>query len=284
MTKELTQFKYEQLDESTADFLRTKETNMREIVGRAYTELGKELYEAQQKLARQGSKYDGVFEKWYTAIGFKRQKVYDLINRYNLLRNSEEVSEIELIEDLPVSLSYEIAKPAADATPAKAQAKSEVLAGDIASLKEYRERIKELERKAEQAEQEAEVHRNLSERLAEEKEQAEQEAQAARDNLEKAKIEAEAFAKEPYGVKLGLAMYEAIEELSDWQKEYSWIITDETEFRKLIEADPNIARMFNRVDKFWQQMSEVFHTTRNKGTYSDSEEVEVIDAEYSEII
>ena len=79
-------------------------------------------------------------------------------------------------------------------------------------------------------------------------------------------------------------MYEAIEELSDWQKEYSWIITDETEFRKLIEADPNIARMFNRVDKFWQQMSEVFHTTRNKGTYSDSEEVEVIDAEYSEII
>src|SRR5690625_1330090 len=167
MTKELTQFKYEQLDESTADFLRTKETNMREIVGRAYTELGKELYEAQQKLARQGSKYDGVFEKWYTAIGFKRQRVYDLINRYNLLRNSEEVSEIELIEDLPVSLTYDIAKPSAESTPAKAQAKAEVLAGDIDTLKEYRERIKELERKAEKAKQQAEAERK--ERRSEER-------------------------------------------------------------------------------------------------------------------
>src|SRR5690625_1156090 len=147
-----------------------------------------------------------------------------------------------------------------------------------------RRQIEELKRQIKKDEEEEKVHRNLSERLAEEKEQDEQDAQAARDNLEKAKIEAEAMAKEPYGVKLGLAMYEAIEKLSEWQKEYSWIITDETEFRKLIEADPNIARMFNRVDKFWQQMSEVFHTTRNKGTYSDSEEVEVIDAEYSEII
>jgi len=283
MTKEITQFKYEQLDDSTADFLRQKESNMRQIVGKAYTELGKELYEAQQELASH-NKYEGVFVKWFRHLGYKDRTVYNLIDRYHLLQNLQNIEDSERVEDLPVSLSYEIASPSADSTPAKKQAKSEVLAGDIASLKEYRERIKELERKAEQAEQEAEVHRNLSERLAEEKEQAEQEAQAARDNLEKAKIEAEAFAKEPYGVKLGLAMYEAIEELSDWQKEYSWIITDETEFRKLIEADPNIARMFNRVDKFWQQMSEVFHTTRNKGTYSDSEEVEVIDAEYSEII
>src|SRR5690625_2016138 len=283
MTKEITQFKYEQLDESTADFLRQKESNMRQIVGKAYTELGKELYEAQQRLASH-NKYEGVFVKWCGYLGFTMKQVYRLIDRYNLLTNCQNSEQKEFLEDLPVSLAYEISGKSSESTPEKAQAKSEVLAGDIASLKEYRERIKELERKAEQAEQEAEVHRNLSERLAEEREQAEQEAQAARDNLEKAKIEAEAFAKEPYGVKLGLAMYEAIEELSDWQKEYSWIITDETEFRKLIEADPNIARMFNRVDKFWQQMSEVFHTTRNKGTYSDSEEVEVIDAEYSEII
>lgn len=282
MTKEITQFKYEQLDESTADFLRQKESNMRQIVGKAYTELGKELYEAQQELANHRN---GVFEEWYTALGFKKQSVYNYINRYKfIVQQLDDKEDIESFEELPAPLQYAVANPNAESTPEKAQAKSEVLAGDISSLKEYRERIKELERKAEQAEKEAEIHRNLSEKLAEEKEQAEQQAQAARDNLEKAKIEAEAMAKEPYGVKLGLAMYEAIEELSDWQKEYSWIITDETEFRKLIEADPNIARMFNRVDKFWQQMSEVFHTTRNKGTYSDSEEVEVIDAEYSEII
>jgi len=283
MTKEITQFKYEQLDESTADFLRQKESNMRQIVGKAYTELGKELYEAQQRLASH-NKYEGVFVKWCGYLGFTMKQVYRLIDRYNLLTNCQNSEQKEFLEDLPVSLAYEISGKSSESTPEKAQAKSEVLAGDIATLKEYRERIKELERKAEQAEQEAEVHRNLSERLAEEKEQAEQEAQAARDNLEKAKIEAEAMAKEPYGVKLGLAMYEAIEKLSEWQKEYSWIITDETEFRKLIEADPNIARMFNRVDKFWQQMANVFHTTKNKGTYSEYENTEVIDAEFSEII
>ncbi|AUJ25829.1 hypothetical protein A21D_02783 [Virgibacillus dokdonensis] len=107
----------EQLDDSTATFLRKKESNMREIVGKAYTELGRELKEAQDELSRRGSKYEGVFERWYTSIGFKRQKVYDLINRYNLLRISEEVSDV--IEDLPVSLTYEIAKPSADSTPAK---------------------------------------------------------------------------------------------------------------------------------------------------------------------
>lgn len=280
MTNEITQFNYDQLDESTADFLRQKESNMRQIVGKAYTEMGRELKEAQDELAKHGY---GCFEEWYTSMGFKRQNVYRLIERYeNLILPKWE--ERDFIETLPVTLSYEIAKPSSESTPAKAQAKAEVLAGDIATLKEYRERIKELERKAEQAEQEAELQRKLSERLAEEKEQAEQEAQAARDNLEKAKIEAEAMAKEPYGVKLGLAMYEAIEKLSEWQKEYSWIITDETEFRKLIEADPNIARMFNRVDKFWQQMANVFHSTRNKGTYSEYENTEVIDAEFSEIL
>src|SRR5699024_5745108 len=66
-------------------------------------------------------------------------------------------------------------------------------------------------------------------------------------------------------------------------KEYSWIMTDEVELSKLIESDPNIARMFNRVDKFWQQMSNVFHSTRNKGVYTE-EEPEIIDADYSEII
>lgn len=142
MSNEVAIFDYNQLDISTAEFLQKKETNMREIVGKAYTELGRELYEAQQKLTRQGSKYDGVFEKWYTSIGFKRQKVYDLISRFNLIQNSEEVSE--QLEDLPVSLIYEIAKPSAESTESKRQAKQAVLNGDVKTLKEYKELEKEL--------------------------------------------------------------------------------------------------------------------------------------------
>ena len=103
MSNEITQFKYEQLDGETADFLRQKESNMREIVGKAYTELGKELYEAQQELA--GSRYDGVFEQWYTYLGWKKRTVYNLIDRF---------TEVQLLhdqkttfEELPVTLSYQ---------------------------------------------------------------------------------------------------------------------------------------------------------------------------------
>lgn len=76
MSNKMTVFDYGQLDGSTADFLQKKEDNMREIVGKAYTELGRELKEAQDELAKHGY---GCFEEWYTSVGFKRQNVYRLI-------------------------------------------------------------------------------------------------------------------------------------------------------------------------------------------------------------
>lgn len=157
---EIKQFEYEQLDGSTADFLRKKESNMREIVGKAYTELGRELKEAQDELAKNGY---GCFEEWFTSLGFKKRNVYRIIDRYKLVRAN--LAQSELLEDLPVSLTYEIAKPSAESTPAKAQAKEEVLAGEITKLKQYKARIAELERKAEKAEQQAELERKERERL-----------------------------------------------------------------------------------------------------------------------
>ncbi len=81
-TTEITTFDYGQLDGKTAEFLRSKERNMREIVGKAYTELGRELKEAQDALSKRGY---GCFEEWYTAMGFRRQNVYRLIDRYEKL-------------------------------------------------------------------------------------------------------------------------------------------------------------------------------------------------------
>src|SRR5690625_1939896 len=127
----LTQFKYEQLDELTADFLRQKESNMREIVGKAYTELGRELTEARDRLAG-SNQYNGVFIKWIESIGMQRKQVNRLIQRYEML-GTLCPDQTDLIEDLPVTLTYDIAKPSAESTPAKAQAKAEVLAGDIAT-------------------------------------------------------------------------------------------------------------------------------------------------------
>lgn len=145
---------YEQLDVDTADFLRKKESNMREIVGKAYTELGRELTEARDRLAG-SNQYDGVFEKWYTSLGFKKDRVYDLIRRYEMLLGLSDDQTRDLLEDLPVTLSYEIARPSAESTPEKAQAKAEVLAGEIATNKAYKDRIKELEKQAQEAERRA---------------------------------------------------------------------------------------------------------------------------------
>ncbi|WGE06768.2 hypothetical protein P5658_15700 [Bacillus subtilis] len=158
MTNELsTEFKYDLVDQSTAEFLKQKEFNMREIVGKAYTELGRELKEAQDMLAKNGY---GCFRSWIESLGMKKDAVNRLINRYDLIVAN--CDDQELIEDLPVSLTYEIAKPSSESTESKKQAKEAVLNGEVKTLKEY----KELEAKLRKAEED---NKNLSYELNQEK-------------------------------------------------------------------------------------------------------------------
>lgn len=144
-------FDYSQLDEITAEFLKQKTTNMREAVGRAETKVGQELQEAQSELSKHGY---GCFEDWYTSLNLKKNKVYDLINRYELIVGNP--NKQELLEGLPLSLSYEAAKKSADPN-----LKEKVLSGDIKTHKEY----KELERQLEELK---EREKALSEKLEEE--------------------------------------------------------------------------------------------------------------------
>ncbi|QMI88263.1 hypothetical protein [Bacillus velezensis] len=157
MTNELsTEFKYDLVDQSTADFLKQKEFNMREIVGKAYTELGRELKEAQDVLAKNGY---GYFQAWVESIGLNKMQANRLIQRYSLVTNCYDQ---KLLEDLPVSLTYEIAKPSSESTESKKQAKKAVLNGEVKTLKEY----KELEAKLRKAEED---NKNLSYELSQEK-------------------------------------------------------------------------------------------------------------------
>ncbi|MGG1102767.1 hypothetical protein ABES74_03955 [Bacillus subtilis] len=171
MENEIDSFKYEQLDKTTAEFLRAKENSMREIVGRAYTELGRELKEAQIHLAKCGY---GCFQEWCTHIGVDRMKAMRLIQRYELISTKCD-EQADLLEDLPVSLTYEIARPSAESTEPKRQAKQAVLNGEVKTLKEYRELLAEKEA-AEAALKQAESQRTL----------AEQEADILREKLERA--------------------------------------------------------------------------------------------------
>jgi chromosome segregation ATPase len=146
-------FNYSQLQPEMANFLREKETNMKEIVGSAYTRIGKELKDAQDKLSQNGY---GCFQEWYESLGFKKDKVYRMIKRYNLiLANSEKQ---DLIEDLPLSLSYEIAKNSADP-----ELKQQVLDGDITSHKEFKKLKKEKEKLEEEKERLKENNQFLEE-------------------------------------------------------------------------------------------------------------------------
>ncbi|WP_421622747.1 hypothetical protein R5397_02245 [Borrelia sp. MN22-0132] len=125
-------FKYEKLDKEIADFLKMKQYEIFNIFNNTYTEIGRILKEAQEKL-RGNNQYDGLFYKWFTSMGFKKDKVYSLISRYELLVENSDKQLI--INNLPLSLSYEISKKSCPT-----HLKMEVLNGKIKSLKEFKSR------------------------------------------------------------------------------------------------------------------------------------------------
>lgn len=125
----LTGFDYTSVDNETRDYLINQEKEIVNILNNAYTALGKLLFESQQKLARAGY---GCFLEWVSSLGMKKSKVYGLIDRYKLLLDSPE-KEKKVIEDLPISLAYEISKKSIDK-----DLKEKVLNGEIKSLKELK--------------------------------------------------------------------------------------------------------------------------------------------------
>lgn len=129
-------FDYQLLDAETAQFLKMKELNMRSIASTMINQLSKELVEAQEKLAG-NNQYDGMFEKWYTSLGFKKRTVYNYINRYKYIARATD-AQAEFIEGLPSSLTYEMSKPSADP-----EINKKVFDKDITSFKEYKKIEKE---------------------------------------------------------------------------------------------------------------------------------------------
>ncbi|WP_024653846.1 hypothetical protein [Borrelia persica] len=123
-------FQYEKLDKETADFLKKKQYEIFHIFNNTYTEIGRILKEAQETL-RGNNQHDGLFYKWFTSMGFKKDKVYSLISRYELLVENSDKQLI--IKNLPLSLSYEISKKSCPT-----DLKMEVLNGKIKTLKEFK--------------------------------------------------------------------------------------------------------------------------------------------------
>lgn len=117
------------LDSTTLSYLEDKTIEIKEITNKAYTELGKIFTETGDKLALKGY---GCFEQWYSELGFKKQTVYNYINRYKLI--VQRLDKQEIIESLPLKLVYAISK---DNCPDEIVNK--VLNLEIKTFKEYNE-------------------------------------------------------------------------------------------------------------------------------------------------
>lgn len=131
-------FDYSELDSDTANSLRECENVIRQKTAGYFTLMGEKFKEAQRLLANHDG---GTFEKWYTALGFKRQTVYNLIQRYDFLSSPAIEGRENAFEELPATLSYEISKPGAPS-----ELVEKVLDGDITTNAEYQRVKAELER------------------------------------------------------------------------------------------------------------------------------------------
>lgn len=172
------EFQYDSLPQKLSESIIEKENILNGIKHRYAKEVGKVFYEAQQEFSDFNN--GGLFEKWYTSIGFKKQNVYNYIQIYNEVQQLDG-DQLETFEELPKRLQLEISKPSH--IP---ELKEKVLDGDIKTHKEY----KELERKLKQRdEQNAQLQSQV--------EQAQRSEEIAKKQLEDAESrEAEVVEKE----------------------------------------------------------------------------------------
>lgn len=135
-------FNYAVLTAELGDYLKHIEEKLRNEYMNFTANCGRIFAEAQEKLAKHGfGENNGVFEKWITAMGFKKSTVYEMI-RIHQFRSSEirTTEQAQLFDSLSKSLQYEVAKPSA---PPKLV--EQVMNGDITTHKEYIRLKKELE-------------------------------------------------------------------------------------------------------------------------------------------
>lgn len=135
-------FNYAVLTAELGDYLKHMEEKLRNEYMNFTANCGRIFAEAQEKLAKHGfGENNGVFEKWITAMGFKKSTVYEMI-RIHQFRSSEirTTEQAQLFDSLSKSLQYEVAKPSA---PPKLV--EQVMNGDITTHKEYIRLKKELE-------------------------------------------------------------------------------------------------------------------------------------------
>lgn len=167
MEYSIEEFQYSSLPQELSDSIIEKENILNGIKHRYAKEVGKIFYEAQQEFSDFNN--GGLFEKWYSSLGFKKRNVYNYIQIYNEVQQLHG-DQLETFEELPKRLQLEVSKPSHNP-----ELKEKVLDGDVKTHKEY----KELEQQLKQRDEE-------KSHLESQLEQAQRSESIARKQLEEA--------------------------------------------------------------------------------------------------
>lgn len=139
-------FNYAVLTAELGDYLKHMEEKLRNEYMNFTANCGRIFAEAQEKLSG-SNQYNGLFEKWFTAMGFAKTTVYRMIDIYKFRSSQIGTSEqAQLFDSLSKTLQADISAPSA---PPKLV--EQVMNGDITTHKEYIRLKKELEEAQEKA-------------------------------------------------------------------------------------------------------------------------------------
>lgn len=153
----IARFDYNSIDSETATFLKERAKRILDIRMRSILSIGKELADAQAKLASH-NKYEGVFTKWIESMGFKKSTAYNYIQAHGyVVQNLDNINDPEKLQP---SLLLAISKPSA---PAELQELA--LSGDIKTHKEYQELLSKYNEALKEKQLETEMRHGLESNL-----------------------------------------------------------------------------------------------------------------------
>lgn len=146
------------VDDELKEYLKDITYKIHGVTQKFYTELGKMLFEAQEKLSNNKT---GVFIKWSESLGIKKDNAYRYINRYKYIVAIRDNITVAKVESLPFSLSSEIAK---ESVPDSIREK--VINGEIKTIKDFRNELKEVQKEEpREVIQEAEIVEDYGEKI-----------------------------------------------------------------------------------------------------------------------
>lgn len=147
-------FDYSKVDEETGNMMKQAVETMTLVTKNTKFVMGEQLSKVQEKLAG-NNQYDSFFGKWFSALGLKKDFVYDCINYYKVLVAN---SDNQIIQSLQFSKVCEVAK--LKDTP---ELQKKVI--EIAPIKDMR--IKEIKALVEEVKEKQEVTEEMIEAIIE---------------------------------------------------------------------------------------------------------------------